>query len=94
MEERDAIGEAEARGVVPGDGECRGVEVGGGEAGGGEVGGEGERDGARAGADVEDVGLAVGWAGGGLGCDPVEDGFDEELGFGAGDEGVAGDTEG
>jgi len=89
LEEGDSVGEAEVGGVLLGDGEGRGVEVGGGQAGGGEVGGECERDGAGAGADVEDVGVAQSWAGG----DPVENGFDEELGFGAGDEGVAGDPE-
>ena len=51
--------------------------------------GDGDGDGAGAGADVEYAGVAESGAGG----DPVEDGFDEELGFGAGDEGVAGDTE-
>jgi len=75
--------------VLLGDGERRGVEVGGGEAGGGELGGQGERDGAGAGADVEDVGIADSGTVG----KPAEDGFDEEFGLGAGDEGVGGDTE-
>ena len=90
LEEGDAVREAEAGGVVFGDGEWGGVEVGGGDAGGGQVGGEGEGDGSGAGADVEDAGMADGGRPGG---EPVEDGFDEELGFGAGDEGVAGDAE-
>ncbi len=93
LEEGDAVGEAEAGGVLLGDGERGGVEIGCSEAGGGEFGGEGERDGAGAGTDVENVGLAVGCAGGGLCGDPVEDGLYEELGFGAGDESVAGDAE-
>ena len=94
LEEGDAVAEAEAAGVVFGDGESRRVEVGGGDVGGGQLGGERESDGARAGADVQyaerDAGMeAVAVAGG----DPVEDGFDEELGFGTGDERVAGDAE-
>jgi len=89
LDEGDAVGEVEAGGVVLGDGEGRGIEVGGGDAGGGKFGGEGEGDGAGAGTNVEDVGIAeVGVRG-----DPVEDSFDEELGFGAGDKGVTGDAE-
>jgi hypothetical protein len=83
------VGEAQACGVVLGDGEGGGVEVGGRDAGGGEIGGECESDGSGAGTDVEDAGMAKGGACG----DPVEDGFDELLGFGAGDEGVTGDAE-
>ena len=94
LQEGDAVAEVVAGGVLFGDGEGGGVEVGGGDAGGGQLGGERERDGAGAGADVEDAkgdaGMEVAaMAGGG----PVEDGFDEQLGFGAGDEGVAGDME-
>ena len=89
LEEGDAVAEVEAAGVVLGDGEGGRIEVGGGDVGGGEVGGDGDGDGAGAGADVEDARGAEGGAGG----DPVQDGFDQELGFGAGDEGVAGDTE-
>ena len=93
LEKSDAVGKAKTGGVVLGDRQSRGVEVGGGDAGGGKVGGEREGDGASAGADIEYVGGAVGGAGGGLGCNPMEDGLDEELGFGARDEGVAGDME-
>jgi len=89
LEEGDAMGEAEAGGVVLGNGEGGGGEVGGGDAGGGEVGGERESDGTGAGTDVEEPGPAEGGAGG----EPVEDGFDEEFGFGTGDEGVASDAE-
>jgi len=89
LEEGDAVGEVVACGVVLGDGEGRGVEVRGSDVGRGELGGEGEGNGARAGADVEYAGLAESRVGG----YPAEDGFDEELGFGTGDEGVAGDLE-
>ncbi len=89
LEEGDAVAEVEAGGIVFGDGEGGGVEVGGGDVGRGEFGGEGECDGAGAGANVEYAGLGESRAGG----DPAEDSFYEELGFGAGDEGVAGDTE-
>jgi len=89
LEKVDAMAEMVACGVVFGDGERRGVEVGGGDVGRGEFGGESESDSAGAGADVEYAGVAESGAGG----EPVENGFDEELGFGAGDEGVAGDTE-
>ena len=88
LDEGDAVDEVVAGGVLLGDGEGRGVEVGGGDAGGGKLGGECERDGAGAGADVEHVGVAE-VAGG----DPAENGFDEEFGLGAGDEGVGGDAE-
>ena len=89
LEEGDVVGEAEAGGVVLGDGKGRGVEVGSGDARGGKLGGECEGNGAGAGADVEDVGPAES----GAGSNPVENGFNEELGFGAGDEGVGGDAE-
>lgn len=92
-EKVDAVAEVEAAGVVLRDGEGGGGEVGGGDVGGGEMGGEREGDGSGAGADIED---AEGGAGRGemrAAADPMEDGFDEELGFGAGDEGVAGDAE-
>ena len=89
LEEDDAVAEGEAAGVVLGDGERGGVEVGGGDEGVGEMGGESEGDGSGAGADVEDAGSGEGGTGG----DPVEDGFDEELGLGARDEGVGGDAE-
>ncbi len=92
-DEVDAVAEVEATGVVLGDGEGGGGEVGCGDVGGGQFGGEGESNGSGAGADVQDsegdAGSGEVWPGG----DPVEDGFDEELGFGAGDEGVAGDAE-
>jgi hypothetical protein len=92
--EMDAVAEVKALGVVARDVECRGGDVGCGDVGGGEVGGEGEGEGSGAGADVEDA-----WGGAVRVCadlcvDPGEDGFDEELGFGAGDEGVAGDAQG
>jgi hypothetical protein len=92
-EKVDAMAEVEATGVVLRDGEGGGGEVGGGDVGGGEMGGEREGDGSGAGADVED---AEGDASRGevrAAVDPLEDGFDEELGFGAGDEGVTGDAE-
>jgi hypothetical protein len=89
LEEGDAVDQVVAGGVVFGDGEGGGVEVGGGDVGQGELGGKGECDGAGAGADVEDAG----WGRSGAGGDPAEDSLDEEFGFGAGDEGVAGDTQ-
>jgi len=88
LDEGDAVGQVMARSILLGDGERGGVEIGGGDAGVGELGGEGERDGAGARADVEDVGVAEVVLG-----DPAEDGFNEELGFGAGDEGVGSDVE-
>jgi len=75
--------------VLLGDGERRGVEVGGGEAGGGELGGQCERDGAGAGADVEDVGIADSGTVG----EPAENRFDQELGLGSRDKGVGSDAE-
>jgi len=53
--------------------------------------GERDRDGASAGADVENLKRMNGC---GFFCDEVEDGFDEELGFGARDEGIRRDAEG
>jgi hypothetical protein len=89
--EVDAVGEVESFGVVARYGESGGGDVGCGDAGGGEMRGEGEGYGSGAGADVEYAERGrCGWLRG----DGVEDGFDEELGFGAGDEGVGGDAEG
>ena len=89
LDEGDAVGEVVTRCVLLSNGERRRVEIGGSDAGGGKPGSEGERDGAGAGTDVEDVGIAeVGVVG-----DPAKDSFDEELGFGAGDESVGSDVE-
>ena len=54
-----------------------------------EDGGERDGDRAGAGADIGDMKMRVG-----LGAGEVEDGFDEMLGFGTGDEDVGGDAEG
>ena len=89
FKEADAASEAEAAGVVVGDSEGGGRDIDGGEVGVFEDGGERDGDGAGAGADIGNMKMRVG-----LGAGPVEDGFDEMLGLGAGDEDVGGDAEG
>jgi hypothetical protein len=86
--ERDAVGEVEGCGVFAGNVEGGGGDVDGRDFRGGQMRGERERDGARAGANVENA-QCVGLCGG-----PGDGGFDEVFGFGARDEGVWRDAEG
>ena len=77
--------------VVRGEGEGGGGDVNSGDGGVGQLVGEGNSDGAGACADVKN---ARGGEAGGLAFGPVDDFFDEVLGFGAGDEDGGGDVEG
>lgn len=90
LQERQARGIAEARGVALGDGEGGGGEVRRGDGGVGKVRGDGEGDGSGAGADVEEAHWRSGF---GEAASPGEDGFDEELGFGARDQDRGRDVE-
>jgi hypothetical protein len=89
VDEADALLAAEGAGVFRGDGERGEGDVGCDELSAGEVRCQGDGDGAGAGADVGDAqgALVVELRG------PEEDGFDEVLGFGAGDEDGGGDAE-
>jgi hypothetical protein len=86
-EEADAGGEVVGGGVGFGDGQGFGGEVERGDLGLREVGGERDGDGSGAGADVGDGDGPVVW-------EALEDGFDEVLGLGAGDEDGRSDAEG
>jgi hypothetical protein len=102
----DAVGEVVAGGVGGADGEGGGGDVGSSDVSVGEMVGESDGDGPGAGADVEDMeGLGLGRRLGrrqkqvpplrcGMTTKFHEDSFDEELGFGAGDEDGGGDVEG
>ena len=85
--ERNAVLEMVFCGVFVGKGQRGGGEVDGGKFGLGEGVGQGDGDCSGAGSDVQDS-----WVVGPL--EGVEDGFDQEFGFGAGDEDSGGDAEG
>jgi hypothetical protein len=93
LEEVDAGVDGVGLGVGLGDGEGFGGEVDGGDGGVGEIGGEGEGDGSGAGAEVEDAEGAGGVFFRAAGLKVLQDGFDEVLGLGAGDENGGRDAE-
>lgn len=79
LEKMDTVGHVMFAGVGGGYGKSFGGDVEGGDVSMGEMGGESDCDGSGAGADVGDLQGLIGWQ-------AVEDGFNEELCFGAGDQ--------
>jgi len=98
FEEGDAIGEAEAGGVVLGYGQSGGGDIGGEDLGGGEFLGEGDSNATGAGANVNEGEIFAGEFGRAAGAEfadgeAVESDFEEMFGLGAGDEDVGSDFE-
>ncbi len=98
LERSDAVSEAEAVGIALGDSEGVGGDVDGIDLCGGEFLGKGDRDAARARADVHDRDIIAGELGWSAGADftngeTVESDLDQMFGFGAGNEDVGSDLE-